>query len=166
MRNNTHAHSIFPRENNLIKTPLPTCINMMNRDVLQLLYSTEHKLQVNNLCFLTKNIWPRLSHFLPLLEPLFPCTIPKEIRPLLFGNFLQNTCAIHKIDHLTACNTFTLKASIQLMLKNLGISTKSRKIEFSACISYFWLIDQLNGWSLSLTEVSLHKWLSTSSSNN
>lgn len=85
----------------------------MNRAALQLLAQSELNLQVNNLSLCS------LSQFLPLLEPLFPCTIPKEIRPLLFRNFLQNDCAIPKVDHLTACNTCTLKTSLQLMLHSL-----------------------------------------------
>ena len=46
MRNNTHAHSNFPGESNLLKNPLPAFINLMNRDVLQLLAQFELNLQV------------------------------------------------------------------------------------------------------------------------
>ena len=49
MTNSMHAYNIFPWESNPLKTPFLACINMMNRDVLQLLCSTEHDLQLNNL---------------------------------------------------------------------------------------------------------------------
>lgn len=51
MRNNTHVHNIFLGESNLLKTPLFACINLMNRDVLQLLDQSELNLQENNLSF-------------------------------------------------------------------------------------------------------------------
>jgi len=52
-------------------------------------------------------------------------------------------CTIPYVYHLNACNTYTLKTSLPLLLHYLGISTKTREIEFSAWTSYFGLIDKL-----------------------
>ena len=42
-------HVFLYGERNLLKTPMPTYINQMNRDVLQFLCSTELTVQVHNL---------------------------------------------------------------------------------------------------------------------
>ena len=52
----THMQQVFlSGEIKLLKTQMPTCINQMNRDVLQLLCSTELTLQVHNLSLYSVN---------------------------------------------------------------------------------------------------------------
>jgi len=149
MRNNTHAHNIFPGERNLLKTPMLACINMMNRDVLQFLCSFKHNLQVNNLSLCSlRSSDPYLVNFYLCLSPYFLTQLLEKLGPYYLGNssnWLHNI----KVDHLTACNTYTLKTSLQLLLQCLGISTTIGKLKFSAHTSYFGFIDQLTRWSLS-----------------
>jgi hypothetical protein len=125
---------------------MPACINQMNRDVLQLLCSTEHNLQVNNLSLCSlRSSDPDLVNFCLCLSPYFLAQFLEKLGPYYLGISSKIDCAIPKVDHLTACNTCTLKTSLQLMLHCLGISTTTGELEFSACTSYFGLIDQLTG---------------------
>ena len=82
MRNNTHAHNIFPGERNLLKNPILANINLMNRDVLQLLFSTEHNLQVNNL-YLYSLISSDLDlfYFCLCLSPYFLAQFLEKLGP-------------------------------------------------------------------------------------
>jgi len=90
MRNNTHEHSIFSKRKKSAKNPLPTCINLMNRDVFQLIFSNEHNLQVNNLYLYLVRIFDLdLVNFFLYLSPYF------------LVQFLR-------VDHLTNTMNYTL----------------------------------------------------------
>ena len=87
-------------ESNLLKTPMPTCINQMYMHVLQLILSTEHTLQVQNLSpFSLKTSNPDIVNFFLGLSSYFVSVFLKELS-LLFRKFLKLNCAIPYADHL------------------------------------------------------------------
>jgi len=80
-------HTVFfPEEGNLLKPPMPACINMMNKDVLQLLFSTKHNLQVNNLSLCSlRSSDPNLVHFCLCLSPYFLTQFLEKLGPYYLG---------------------------------------------------------------------------------
>ena len=95
MRNNTHAHIIFPRENNLLKTLMSACTNMMNKDVLQLIFSTKHNFQVNNLSLCSLRSYDLdLVNFFRCLSPYFLTQFLDKLGPYYlekYSNWLHNS---------------------------------------------------------------------------
>ena len=69
----------FPRESKLLKAPMPSFINLMNKDVLELHFSIEHNLQVHNL-----SLYSLRSSNLDLVN-FYLC-----LSTYLFAQFLSN----------------------------------------------------------------------------
>ena len=82
----SHMQQVFLfGEINLQKTPIPSCINQMNRDVLQFLFSTEHILQVHNLSlFSLKASNPKLLKFCLCLGSYFLAFFLEELAPIIY----------------------------------------------------------------------------------
>ena len=86
MKNNTHAHSIFLKERNLLKTPFPACINLMNRDVFLLLCSNENNLRLNNLSLYSLRSYDRdLVNLFLFLRPYFLARFLDSLGPYYLG---------------------------------------------------------------------------------
>ena len=76
----THMQQVFlSREINLLKTPMPTCNNQMNRDLLQFLCSSEHNLSLYSLK--TSNI--DLVNFYLCLSSYFLALYLEELAPII-----------------------------------------------------------------------------------
>jgi len=74
-------------EINLLKIVMPSCINQMNRNVLQILFSTEHTLQVHNLSlFSLKASNPDLGKNFLYLSSYFLLMFLEELGPCYLGN--------------------------------------------------------------------------------
>ena len=81
----THMQQVFVSgENNLLKTPMFACINQMNRDVLQLICSIDHTLQVHNLSlFSLKAFDLDLVKFCLFLSSYFLALFLEELTPII-----------------------------------------------------------------------------------
>ena len=81
----THMQQVFlSKENNLLETPMFACINQMNRDVLQLLCSTELTLQVHNLSLYSlKASDLDLVNFFLGLSSYFLVSFLEELAPII-----------------------------------------------------------------------------------
>jgi len=77
----THMQQVFLfGEWNVLKTSMPTYINKMNRDVLQLICSTELTLQVHNLYLYSLNASdPNLVNFFLILSSYFLALLLEEL---------------------------------------------------------------------------------------
>ena len=87
MRNNTHALNVFPRERKLLKTYFLGFINLMSRDVLQLLAQSELNIQVSNLSLCSlRSSDPDLVNFYLYLSLYFLPQFLEKVGPCYFGN--------------------------------------------------------------------------------
>ena len=134
----------------------------MNRNVLQFIFSVEHNLQVNNLSlFSLRSFNPEVVNFYLCLSPYFLAQFLEKLGPYYLRIF---TKWIVKFPRLIMWLHETLVHS--RMVYNWCYTTLESPPHLgnsnSPCTSYFGLIDQLIGWSLSLTKVPLHNWPSIS----